>query len=250
MFQSTKAFVGTSVHRRASATLASRARTRLLVADQQTICFTDFNQQLYRSPFRLTSTSTQNLSTKLQMSASAEVHADVDSLAGIDFIKESVVKVLNDSFDAKEVARAAALAKLEPKKKKKKKKSPKEASSDSAKDEPNISQEEKDAIAQAAADAAKPFGFSDTMVTPATKLEFGDYQCNAAMGLAKNVGMSPNDCAMKIVDGIRPLIKDIMEEPEVAGPGFINLRFKKGYLEKAVENMAKDAERLAVPLTG
>ena len=87
------------------------------------------------------------------------------------------------------------------------------------------------------------------MVTPATKLEFGDYQCNAAMGLAKNVGMSPRDCAMKIVDGIRPLIEDIMEEPEIAGPGFINLRFKKEYLEKSVQNMAKDAERLAVPVT-
>ena len=112
-----------------------------------------------------------------------------------------------------------------------------------------MSQEEKDAIGQVAADAAKPFGFSDAMVTPATKLEFGDYQCNAAMGLAKNVGMSPRDCAMKIVDGIRPLIEDIMEEPEIAGPGFINLRFKKEYLEKSVQNMAKDAERLAVPVT-
>ena len=68
-------------------------------------------------------------------------------------------------------------------------------------------------------------------------------------GLAKNVGMSPRDCAMKIVDGIRPLIEDIMEEPEIAGPGFINLRFKKEYLEKSVQNMAKDAERLAVPVT-
>jgi arginyl-tRNA synthetase len=41
-----------------------------------------------------------------------------------------------------------------------------------------------------------------------------------------------------------------MEEPEIAGPGFINLRFKKEYLERSVESMAKDTERLAVPLAG
>jgi len=38
-----------------------------------------------------------------------------------------------------------------------------------------------------------------------------------------------------------------MEEPEIAGPGFINLKFKKEYLEQAVQNMAIDPERLAVP---
>ena len=40
-----------------------------------------------------------------------------------------------------------------------------------------------------------------------------------------------------------------MEEPDIAGPGFINLRFKKEYLAESIENMAKDSEgRLAVPL--
>ena len=53
---------------------------------------------------------------------------------------------------------------------------------------------------------------------------------------------------MKIVEGLRPMIKDIMEEPEIAGPGFINLRFKKEYLEKSIYNMAQDPDRLAIPL--
>lgn len=184
--------------------------------------------------------------TELWMSTYAQ-HEKGNALVGIDWIKESVVKVLNETFDAKEVARAAALAKLEPKQKKKKKKSTDEVSDDVEK--PEMSMEEKEAIAAAAAQAAKPFNFEDTMVTPATRLEFGDYQCNAAMGLAKNVGMSPRECALKIVDGLRPLIKDIMEEPEIAGPGFINLRFKKDYLEHSIESMAKDTNRLAVPLT-
>ena len=55
------------------------------------------------------------------------------------------------------------------------------------------------------------------------------------------------DCAMKIVDGLRPLIGDVMEEPEIAGPGFINLRFKKEYLEQSIYNMAQDPVRLAIP---
>jgi len=39
-----------------------------------------------------------------------------------------------------------------------------------------------------------------------------------------------------------------MEEPVIAGPGFINLRFKKNYLEKSIQNMANDSDgRLAVP---
>ena len=50
------------------------------------------------------------------------------------------------------------------------------------------------------------------------------------------------------MDGLRPLISDVMEEPEIAGPGFINLRFKKDYLAQSIERMAEDSQgRLAVP---
>ena len=189
--------------------------------------------------------SSVNLITKLYMTSYIQPNSNSDTLIGIDWVKEIVLKVLNDTFDAKEVARSAALAKLEPKQKKKK-------SSDASHDTEGkleLSQEEKHKIAEAAAEAAQPFSFDDTMVTPATKIEFGDYQCNAAMGLAKNVGMSPRECATKIVHGLRPFIENIMDEPEIAGPGFINLRFKKDYLEKSIERMARDGERLAVPLT-
>lgn len=57
--------------------------------------------------------------------------------------------------------------------------------------EPELSEEAKLAIADKAAADAKPFSILDAMVTPATKAEFGDYQVNAAMGLAKSVGMNP-----------------------------------------------------------
>eukprot|EP00544_Gedaniella_sp_CCMP2646_P007131 CAMPEP_0202484444 /NCGR_PEP_ID=MMETSP1361-20130828/3524_1 /ASSEMBLY_ACC=CAM_ASM_000849 /TAXON_ID=210615 /ORGANISM="Staurosira complex sp., Strain CCMP2646" /LENGTH=688 /DNA_ID=CAMNT_0049113095 /DNA_START=26 /DNA_END=2088 /DNA_ORIENTATION=+ len=163
----------------------------------------------------------------------------------ISFVQEAVLEVLNELFDPAQVARGAALAKLDKSKKKKKKET---ADNDGA--EPELSQEEKLAIADKAAADAKPFSILDAMVTPATKAEFGDYQVNAAMGLAKSVGMNPRECAQKIVDGLMPKIGDIMEEPEIAGPGFINLRFKEDYLTSAVGQMASDANgRLGIPPT-
>ncbi|KAL7467252.1 hypothetical protein ACHAXS_011301 [Conticribra weissflogii] len=70
------------------------------------------------------------------------------------------------------------------------------------------------------------------------------------MSLAKSAGLNPRECAQKIVDGLRPLIGDILEEPEIAGPGFINLKFKDDYLSRALKTMADDASgRLAVPQT-
>ena len=52
------------------------------------------------------------------------------------------------------------------------------------------------------------------------------------------------------MEGIWPKLGDLMEEPEIAGPGFINLKFKENYLGAAATAMAKDANgRLGVPLT-
>jgi arginyl-tRNA synthetase len=60
--------------------------------------------------------------------------------------------------------------------------------------------------------------------------------------------MNPRECASKIVEKIRPKIEDCMEEPEIAGPGFVNLRFKPEYLTSVVEYMTSDpAGRLGLP---
>ena len=119
--------------------------------------------------------------------------SNAQKLCGIDFIQKTVVDVLNDVFDPKEIARANALAKLDKGNKKKQKKPKKgdETVPPSMPTEPAMSDEEKKAIADAAASEAKPFGLSDAMVTPATRQEFGDYQVNAALGLANAAGMNP-----------------------------------------------------------
>ena len=38
---------------------------------------------------------------------------------------------------------------------------------------------------------------ADPMVTPATRPEFGDYQCNAALALAKRLKAKPRDVAVR-----------------------------------------------------
>jgi hypothetical protein len=108
------------------------------------------------------------------------------TLRGIADVQQAVLEVLDELFDPAEVARGSALAKLDTGGKKKKKKK-----NDDAPTESELSDEEKQAIADKAAAEAKPFSIADAMVTPATKEEFGDYQCNAALGLAKAVGMNP-----------------------------------------------------------
>jgi len=169
-------------------------------------------------------------------------------IKSIEFVEKAVLEAMNELFDPAEVARGAALAKLNKPKKKKKKKKQTEDSPALEPEEPVMSEEEKQAIGDAAAASAKPFALSDTMVTLATKAEFGDYQVNAAMGLAKNIGMNPRECAAKIAEKVISKIDDCMEEPEIAGPGFINLRFKQDYLTSATRAMAQDAlGRLAQP---
>jgi cysteinyl-tRNA synthetase len=185
----------------------------------------------------------------MYMSTTASTATPAVAIKSIDFVEEAVLDAMNELFDPAEVARGAALAKLnKPKKKKKKKKKQTENAAAPEEEKPPMSEEEKQAIGDAAAASAKPFTLSDTMVTLATKAEFGDYQVNAAMGLAKNVGMNPRECAAKIVEKIVPKIGDCMEEPEIAGPGFINLKFKRDYLTAAAQAMAEDASgRLAQP---
>mmetsp|Transcript_10265 Transcript_10265/g.18783 ORF Transcript_10265/g.18783 Transcript_10265/m.18783 type:complete len:182 (+) Transcript_10265:128-673(+) len=141
------------------------------------------------------------------------------------------------------------------KKKKKKKKQPEASESQQAaaaeERPPPMSEGERNAIIDAAASSASPFSPADAMVTPATKSEFGDYQCNAAMSLSRSAGLDPRACAAMIVAALEPALAGAVELPlEIAGPGFINLKFREDYLRGALGCMAGDAEgRLGVPST-
>jgi arginyl-tRNA synthetase len=88
-------------------------------------------------------------------------------------------------------------------------------------------------------------------IKPATNAEHGDYQANVAMALGKALGQKPQDLAKTII--ARLPANEMLEEPTVAGPGFINLRVKSAFLAKAVQGIATDpklgVEPAAKPLT-
>lgn len=64
----------------------------------------------------------------------------------------------------------------------------------------------------------------------------GDYSCNIAMVLAKQVAQNPRELAEKIVAEILRNKSEEIEKVEVAGPGFINFYLSKDFfLEKTKE---------------
>ena len=80
-------------------------------------------------------------------------------------------------------------------------------------------------------------------VVPSQNPKFADYQCNAAMGLARALKKSPRDIAQDIVANLD--VSDISEEPEIAGPGFINFKIKKDFISNLVESIGSN-ERLGL----
>lgn len=87
---------------------------------------------------------------------------------------------------------------------------------------------------------------ADPVVRRAQDAKFGDYQCNAAMGLAKTLRQKPRDVAGRIVEalGAQAEFAAMCEPPEIAGPGFINLRLKPAFLAaglSAIPSIAAEA---------
>ena len=88
------------------------------------------------------------------------------------------------------------------------------------------------------------FATTDPMVVEATNPKFGDYQCNVAMSLTKPLKSNPRAIATQIINHLS--LDEICEPPEIAGPGFINLRLKTDYLKTQLQKMLGD-ERLNIP---
>lgn len=81
------------------------------------------------------------------------------------------------------------------------------------------------------------------MIRPAQDAKFGDFQANFAMSLSKQLGKPPREIAETVKSQLQ--IDDLCESPEVAGPGFINLRLKDAFLAEQVAKIAGD-DRLGV----
>ena len=84
----------------------------------------------------------------------------------------------------------------------------------------------------------------DPNVITASKPEFGDYQSNGVMSVAKKTGTNPrqlaNDVVKKIVADAHPLIAKL----EVAGPGFINIHLSDSVLMQRAYEIQGDTQKL------
>ncbi len=85
------------------------------------------------------------------------------------------------------------------------------------------------------------FADADPIIRPS---QFADFQCNAAMGLAKRLGRSPRDIAADILASVE--LDDLAETPEIAGPGFLNIRLRTDWVAAQAAELAADP-RLGVP---
>jgi len=91
----------------------------------------------------------------------------------------------------------------------------------------------------------------DPQIRASQDEKFGDYQSNAAMGLAKKLGRKPREVAETIVEKLD--IDDLCEKPEIAGPGFINFRLKQTFLARSLQSIPPaddlDTDRAGLPPT-
>jgi arginyl-tRNA synthetase len=87
------------------------------------------------------------------------------------------------------------------------------------------------------------------MIRPSQDPKFGDYQANLAMPLGKRLGRPPRDVAAQIVERLNaaPGLGEICLPPEIAGPGFINLRLRDDWIVAQAMHAAAD-ERLGIEL--
>ncbi|AZZ94296.1 arginine--tRNA ligase [Hahella sp. KA22] len=92
--------------------------------------------------------------------------------------------------------------------------------------------------------AGAPEG-SPAIVKPSGKPQFGDYQANGVMGVAKALKMNPRELAAKVLDVLD--LGDMAEKVEIAGPGFINIFLSKDWMSQSLRQVLADP-RLTIPL--
>lgn len=79
-------------------------------------------------------------------------------------------------------------------------------------------------------------------ITQSTQPQFGHYQCNNALKLAKILKRDPRQVAQEIIGQLSPTGESpIIRKLEVAGPGFINITLNSHFLDQAIENLLKDS---------
>ncbi|EGJ1560967.1 arginine--tRNA ligase [Salmonella enterica] len=83
----------------------------------------------------------------------------------------------------------------------------------------------------------------EPQVRQSAKVQFGDYQANGMMAVAKKLGMAPRQLAEQVLTHLD--LSGIASKVEIAGPGFINILLEPAFLAEQVQQ-ALASNRLGV----
>lgn len=83
----------------------------------------------------------------------------------------------------------------------------------------------------------------EPQVRQSAKVQFGDYQANGMMAVAKKLGMAPRQLAEQVLTHLD--LSGIASKVEIAGPGFINIFLDPAFLAEQVQQ-ALASDRLGV----
>ncbi|MFC0139083.1 arginine--tRNA ligase [Erwinia mallotivora] len=97
-------------------------------------------------------------------------------------------------------------------------------------------------VSQAMIAAGAPVG-CEPQVRQSAKVQFGDYQANGIMAVAKKLGKAPRQLAEEVLTHLD--LQGIVSKIEIAGPGFINLFLDTTWLASQAESVI-NAPRLGV----
>jgi arginyl-tRNA synthetase len=106
----------------------------------------------------------------------------------------------------------------------------------------NVLERLRTAFAAATPEGGDPAAFA-AAVKQSTDPKFGDYQANGCMALAKAARKNPREVALAVAGRVD--LAPLADAPEVAGPGFLNVRLSDAWIAQALGTLLND-ERLGL----
>ena len=84
-------------------------------------------------------------------------------------------------------------------------------------------------------------------VITASKPEFGDYQANGVMGIAKRLGRNPRELGTELLARLNAAANPLVSHYELAGPGFINIHLAGDALRDRANELLVEPSLLVLP---
>ena len=101
----------------------------------------------------------------------------------------------------------------------------------------NVLERLRSMFARATPEGADPALFA-AAVRPSTDPKFGEYQANGCMALAKARQSNPKELAAEVARSVD--LEPMADAPEVAGPGFLNIRLRDPWVAEEIGRLVAD----------